>query len=234
MSIEPKKKPCKGTHTDTRGLGCGAPTYHRVLGLGKMCGCYSDFILNTEAGKIRLDKATLKAKTHVSTETNKKWNKTKKTVNAKSKDKLQDQVNRIVRLIDNGLPCLAKEYHPKQMHAGHIFSRGSERGIRYNLHNIHRQSAQSNHFQNEDGLLREKLKKEYGVPYYNFISGLRRFKGLKFTDDEYYSVYLKARKIANRLEKQGFQYSLLDRIRLRNEINKELGIYPDELSEYVE
>ena len=34
-----------------------------------------------------------------------------------------------------------------QMHAGHVYSRGSNPMLRFNLHNIHRQSAQSNHFQ---------------------------------------------------------------------------------------
>lgn len=162
----------------------------------------------------------------------KAWRKKKQVFKAKDKDKLQDQINRIVRLIDFGLTCLAKGYHPNQMHAGHIFSRGSESAIRYNLHNIHRQSAQSNHFQNEDGLLREQLKKEYGNSYYDFINGLRRFKGFKLSDSEYYQLYLKARKIANELDKKGYKYSLQDRITLRNEINKELGIYPDEFCYY--
>ena len=58
--IEPKLKPCKGTG-NAKGYGCGKPTFHRVYGLGKMCGCYSDWLLNSEAGKIKLEKSILKA-----------------------------------------------------------------------------------------------------------------------------------------------------------------------------
>ena len=56
--IEPKEKPCKGSGT-AKGYGCGKITKHRVYGLGKMC-CYSDWLLNSENGKIKLSKATLK------------------------------------------------------------------------------------------------------------------------------------------------------------------------------
>lgn len=48
-----KEKPCKGTGI-AKGYGCGVKTYHRIYGLGKMCGCYSGWLLNTDAGKLKL------------------------------------------------------------------------------------------------------------------------------------------------------------------------------------
>lgn len=144
------------------------------------------------------------------------------------KNELQDEVNLIVRLLDKDLACLAKGIYANQFHAGHIFSRGSNQTIRYNLHNIHRQSAQSNHFQNEDGLLREGLVNEYGQDYMEFISALRRTPKLEYSNQEFHELTLKARKISSKLTKLDDVYSLNKRIELRNQINLELGIYQEE------
>jgi hypothetical protein len=144
------------------------------------------------------------------------------------KNELQNEVNFIVRLIDQDLPCLAKGIYSNQVHAGHIFSRGSNQTIRYNCHNIHRQSAQSNHFQNEDGLLREGLVKEYGQNYMDFISELRRTPKLPYTNEDYHELTLKARKIVSKLKSVDKTYNLKQRIELRNQINLELAIYEEE------
>jgi hypothetical protein len=144
------------------------------------------------------------------------------------KNELQDEVNLIIRLIDKDLPCLAKGKYSNQVHAGHIFSRGSNQTIRYNCHNIHRQSAQSNHFQNDDGLLREGLVNEYGQDYMEFISALRRTPKLEYNNQEFHEFTLKARVISAKLKKADKVYSLKERIELRNQINLELGVYQEE------
>ena len=135
-------------------------------------------------------------------------------------------------MIDAGQPCLARGHHAKQMHAGHVYSRGAYPSMRYNLHNIHRQSAQSNHFQNEDGLLREGVVKEYGQRYMDFLSELRRTGALKYTNDEYRYIYVKASKIALDLRKNGNVFNKAERIIKRNEINLQLNIYDKEYSIY--
>lgn len=143
-----------------------------------------------------------------------------------NKSKLQNSINRLARVIDFGLPCLAREYFPKQMHGGHIFSRGSASEMRYNLHNIHRQSAQSNHFQNEDGLLRKRLIEEYGQEYYEDLDALHQTPPLKYTAAEYYGFYLKCNKLVREYEACiKAPLSVKDRVRLRNEANLRLGIY---------
>jgi hypothetical protein len=148
------------------------------------------------------------------------------------KNELQDEINLIARLIDKDLPCLAKGKYSNQTHGGHIFSRGSNQTIRYNLHNIHRQSAQSNHFQNEDGLLREGLVNEYGQPYMDFISELRRTPSLEYTNEDFHQLTIKARSVSARLKKDDLAYNLEQRIELRNQINLELGIYLEEYCVY--
>jgi len=227
MSIPAKQKPCKGTGVAS-GLGCGQPTYHRVYGLGKLCGCYSDFLLKTEPGKLIMQKAMLKGKSIVKKEIVKKV----KTETREQKDKIKDwskelqkKINIIVRLIDKDLPCLATQRIAKQFHAGHVFARGGNQTIRFNLHNIHRQSAQSNHFQNDDGLLREGVVREYGIEYMTFISELRRTPALNYSNEDYHQFYKKASHIVLRLQKLDVSYDNLNRLIQRDKINHELGIY---------
>lgn len=148
------------------------------------------------------------------------------------KERLQIKIQEITRIIDNGLPCLATGVVPKQIHGGHVFARGGNSYMAMNLHNIHRQSAQSNHFQNDDGLMKEGIKNEYGEEYLEFISNLRRTPCPEITSFEYMTIYKKACKIANKLIKLNLTYSLKKRIELRNEINLELGIYTSEYCKF--
>jgi hypothetical protein len=156
-----------------------------------------------------------------------KWKNEKAVLKEKTtnwKNSLQFEINRIVRLIDKDLPCLATKRQGK-MHAGHVFSRGSNPTIKYNLHNIHRQCAQSNHFQSDDVILREGLVNEYGQDYMTFISELRQTTALPYKNIDYMEFSKKAQKIALNLSKLDLTYTLQNRILMRNKINKELGIY---------
>jgi hypothetical protein len=228
--IEVKEKPCLGTGI-AKGHGCGHKTKHRVYGLGKMCGCYSNWLLNTEQGKIKLANSISAGKSKVEKE-KKKVEKEKKSEKVNWNEKLQNCINVIVRLIDKGLPCLARGYHPNQVHAGHVFARGGNQTMRFNLHNIHRQGAQSNHFGNDDGLLREGLKNEYGEKYLEFISSLRQMQALNYTNEDLHEFYKKASKIKLKLSKEDKYYSLKERIEMRNQINMELGIYDPDFCEF--
>lgn len=229
--IKPKKKKCKGTTADTKGWGCGKEVYERVYGLGKMC-CYPDWLLNSEAGRLKLEKATLKAKKEKEREEKRKLKEKKESI-TDYKKKLQNVVNRIVRYIDIGLPCLAKQKHANQIHAGHVYARGGNQTIRYNLHNIHRQSAQSNHYQNDDGLLREGIVREYGKKYMDFISELRQTPRLEYNNDEFKILFKRASRIANEMKNDGKTYPTpKERIEKRNEINLRLGIYDNKYCEF--
>ena len=144
------------------------------------------------------------------------------------KPKIQKEIQAIARTIDSELPCLATGNFG-QIHGGHVFSKGSHPQMRYNLHNIHRQNAQSNYSHNDDGLLREKLAEEYGEEYLDKLKELRKLPPLKISMPDLYEVYRKARKLHRELKKT---LKPLDkplpkamRIRLREEINNKLGIY---------
>lgn len=156
----------------------------------------------------------------------KKFKQKAKSDTTNWKSKLQTEVNKVVRLIDKGLPCLARQKNG-QIHAGHVYARGGNQNIKYNLHNIHRQNAQSNHFQNDDGLLRDGVVREYGQDYMDFISSLKSTPILDLKNKEYEELTYKAKKIVLKLKKENKTYSLEKRIELRNQINIELGIYDE-------
>lgn len=142
--------------------------------------------------------------------------------------KLQSKVQEIARWIDWQQPCLARNYVPKQSHGGHLFSRAGSANIKVNLHNIFLQAAQSNHYQNDDGLMRDGCIRVFGRPYFDFITGLKSTPLQRYNNEEYREFYQKACKIANRMKKNLVKNETQDRIRLRNEINLELRFYPED------
>jgi len=214
---------CKSTNKKTKGFGCGNILFQKATFGGLCPKCAYKWSLETDDGK-----EWFKRQTAYKTKKNEKVKRAEKRAE-KSLIKewhklLQVEVNKIVRLIDKGLPCLARGKFG-QIHAGHIYARGGNNTIKYNLHNIHRQNAQSNHFQNDDGLLREGLKKEYGEEYMEFISALRRTPKLQFSNIEYREFTTNARVIVRRLEKNDRIYTKSERLEMRNRINLELSIY---------
>jgi hypothetical protein len=147
---------------------------------------------------------------------------------AGNKAKLQLTINQIAREIDRGLPCLATGNFGK-MAGGHVYSRGSHTQMRYNLHNIHRQSFSSNSKQTHDGLMQEKLADEYGPDYLEFLRERRGDAVVKYTAQQYHEFHLAGLKVLKRLKKlDDIAFSKpVQRKRLRSDINLELKIYEE-------
>lgn len=227
-----KEKKCKGTHKYTFGLGCGikVPINDREYGLGKSCGCFKKWLASDRSNEYLQKRIIPRAKKKAEKEKREK-SREEKSLNLDWSKKLQDEVNAIVRTIDKGLPCLARNIRG-QIHAGHVYARGGNSTIKYNLHNIHRQSAQSNHYQNDDGKLREGVVNEYSQDYMDFISALRRTPALQYNNREYRDLTNKARVILKALKKADKIYSKSERLEMRNRINLELGVYDSEFCEY--
>lgn len=233
MSMQTKKKPiCKKGIGKANGFpGCGSETYKKTYGLCN--ACLYDWMISTDSGKVEYQKRYNSLKVKKVKEEKKETRKQKNKLKNWSAE-LQKKINLIVRLIDKGNSCLATGVMAKKFDAGHVYARGGNQTIRFNLHNIHRQSAQSNHYQNDDGRLREGIVNEYGQDYMTFISDLRRTPQLKYTNQEYHQFYKKASEIVLRLQKQDSRFDLKCRLFMRDEINKELGIYDLEYSCYLE
>ncbi len=225
-----KNKTCSGAG-QAKGYGCNKPlTFTEKNGIksynskyGLCPTCQYEWATSNDAGKVWFSKQLIQNKKK------KEKEERKNHIQAKSLSldwgkKLQTEINAIVRTIDKGLPCLARRKRG-QIHAGHVFARGGNQTIRYNLHNIHRQNAQSNHFQNDDGLLREGLISEYGQDYMDFISALRQTPSLTFNNVEYRDLTNKARVILKSLKDDNKIYSKSERIEVRNRINSEMEIY---------
>jgi hypothetical protein len=221
-------KKCKG-EGKARGHGCGemVDVRFRKYGLGKKCcynAWYTYWLLNTEEGKKFREKSLVKAKKQIAKKEKADFQKVKD--NAKDwRMLLQLKIQHIARLIDVGLPCLAKQHHPEKIDGGHVFARGGNSTIGLNLHNIHRQGAHSNHFQNDDGLMKEGIVREYGQGYMDFLSEMRQCHALKYAQFEYKEFNTIAIKIVKELQRAGQNFSKDERIEMRNRTNERLGIY---------
>lgn len=225
-----KSKICKPVNSKTRGYdGCGKESNYRKFGLCP--SCLFDWMQTDERGKIYYQsqfKPKVKAK--VKRTKDQEFKKKKEDI-TNWRVKLQKKVQEIARLIDNGLPCLARGTFG-QIHGGHIFAKGGHSTMALNLHNIHRQSAYSNTYLNDDGLLRERLCEEYGYDYLEFIRSINHNSPLKFSNLEYKEKYETACIISNELKKKDLEYKLKDRIDLRNKINTILEIYEEKYCLY--
>lgn len=181
MSIPNKEKPCKGIDSKTRGLGCGVLTFHRKLGLGLMCGCYSDFLLNTDAGKIILQKAMFKAsKPRLQIEKNKKeleeagkFKKDREKLNYLLVN-VRNICHEYIRKRDQYKPCISCGIsYNNNFQAGHFFKSELFSNLRFNENNIHGQCKKCNMYDdgNESGY-RVGLIQRYGKEYLSNINDL--------------------------------------------------------------
>lgn len=140
-----KEKKCKGQGLAI-GYGCGKMTKveNRKLGLGKMC-CYSNWLLTSENGKIKLSKAINKVqkprKDFEQIEKDHKETSALKLALANTKLK----VHAFVRERDKGKPCASCliEWSPA-FQAGHFYKCETFNTLRFNLDNIHGQCVQCN------------------------------------------------------------------------------------------
>lgn len=212
MQIKPKKCPyCKEKYT---------PKYLST----EPCPKYDCRLKVLEAKKAKIEKKVVSIR--------KKAQKEAKEALIDYQKELQQEVQKIARFIDHKCLCLARNIVPFKKDGGHVYSRGSATNISLNVHNIFLQSAASNHFQNDDGLMRDGVVRVFGVEYLEFITALKRTPITKYTNEEYKEILAKARVVSRRLAKENDQLITFrnpeQRIELRNQINIELGIYPVE------
>lgn len=141
---------------------------------------------------------------------------------------LQPVFNEIARLIDFGQPCIATENYGKE-NGGHYISVGANRTICLNLHNIHIQSFESNHWKSGDTIKYQSgIRKVYGEEYLEFMDGLQKHPPIQLRKNVMIELYEKACKVRNKLRKNEAIRTPKQRIELRNQINLELGIYQEE------
>ena len=234
------QKRCKGIGK-AKGYGCGDLSLYRKYGLCQNGNkCYQKWLINTEAGQELIHKFTLKAKRE--SEKDRRAKTKQERINLMSVDLyrskiLQPKINEIIRLIDFGNGCIATGATTGKMNAGHFTSVGANRGIALNLHNIFLQSEHSNSFKGGDEIrYLEGLRKTFSYDYAEFVISLRGASKKGFKKFELKEAYEIAKAVAIRLKKDNKKRTSIERITLRNKIQKELGLYNSffDLDSYVD
>ena len=143
-----KQKKCFGQGL-AKGHGCGKLTNveNRVYGLGKMCGCYSDWLLNSENGKIKMQKSIFKVqKPRKELEAYEREHKDKNALKT-AHINTRMQVHTAVRKRDIGMPCISCGANWDQsFQAGHFYKSETFTTLKYHLDNIHGQCQKCNLF----------------------------------------------------------------------------------------
>lgn len=137
MSIPHKKHKCKGIGKAKGFAGCGVMTYYRKYGLC-MANCYPEWLLHTDAGKIELEKAQLKAekpRKELEEAEKQKKNRDKITTLIKS---VIDVCHKYIRKRDKGKPCIAcGTPWMENFHASHFYKSELYSSLKFHEDNIH-------------------------------------------------------------------------------------------------
>lgn len=162
-----------------------------------------------------------------------KWKTEKKALKEKNKTlsdwkkELQTEINHIIRLIDNGCPCIAIGKTTGKRNAGHYYSVGSNPTLRFHLDNIHIQSEYSNTYKSGDSInYMNGLIRTYGKDYFDYVSGLKSLQPINLTVNDLKEKIKIARQIVKEMSNNyDCQFTSEDRLGLRNEFNNRIGIY---------
>jgi len=192
--METKPKPCKGTGL-AQGHGCGKPTLHRVYGLGKMC-CYSDWLLNSDNGRIKLQKATLKVtKPRLDLEKAKTERQDTKTL-SNLLTNAKDACHAYIRQRDKGKPCIScgNAWH-EDFQAGHFYKSELFSTLRFDDKNINGQCRRCNLFNegNESGY-RVGILNRFGKEHLDYLderAQIEKQEQHKWDRDELKQIRLK-------------------------------------------
>jgi len=141
---------------------------------------------------------------------------------------LQTKINLIVRMIDLNHVCISCGQKPNKPFAGHYHSVGSNESLRYHLINIFVQCMRCNGF-NGGMLLNygKGLKETFGATLKDYCENflVSEYKSIKLNQNDLKEASRKANEIIKFLQLENKEYDNRDRIVLRKQFNKMLGIY---------
>ena len=153
-----------------------------------------------------------------------------KTLSTYKKD-LQVEINKLIRLIDEGCNCISCGTIKGKVNAGHYYSVGARPSLRFNLMNIYNQCEHCNtHLSGNLIEYRANLVSLIGECHLGFLYDLNlMYKDLKLMQHEIYEAVIIAKKlnkemqIANKSDK--LPRTLEQRIELRKQFNNQINIY---------
>ena len=219
-----KKKKCKGTGKAKGYDCCGNNEFLFRYGLCK--DCFRMWLFNTKEGKDVLNKIKIKAKSRVVIQNKMDLRQQKKEILSANdlKKKLQNRINKIVRLIDTDKGCISCEHGwnsnwTRQRHAGHRLSVGSHSNLRFHLFNIFVQCSICNNWKSSNDREYDKgLIKHYGKQTLELAKSLNvKHPNLKLCKTDLEEIIKTANKIIKEIN-LGKDFS-------RDEINNLLNIY---------
>lgn len=165
------EKKCKGTTEKTLGFGCGVLSKERIFGLGKLCGCYKNWLLNSFNGSEYLKRITLKV-TAPRQELEQAFEDKKERIKLTH---LLVNVRNIchdyIRERDKGKDCIACGVpYNSNFHASHFYKSELYSNLKYDENNIFGGCQKCNLLLegNESGF-RTGLIQRFGVEFVNDI-----------------------------------------------------------------
>ena len=188
-------KTCKG-NGKAIGYGCDSLVpvslygqSNRIYGLGKSCGCYGNWLMNSKEGKEKLSQSILKAK---APRVELQQERTKK----KEFDKLGTLIkntsiicHKYIRERDQYKPCIScgEPWNDKHQ-AGHFYKAELFSSLKFNEDNIHGQCQGCNLYkEGNEGQYRVNLPKRIGKDRYkeiNRLASLEKKIGFKYSRTE--------------------------------------------------
>jgi hypothetical protein len=179
-----KEKPCKGINKARMVKGCGKMTLYRTFGL--CSSCLSDFLFNSDAGKVVFNKINLKVKSDKAKAFKSDLRAKLKTI-GEYKQEARKSFQKWIRLRDIDKPCIScNSTTADTFDGGHFYKAEIYSGLIFNENNCHKQCRKCNRFMNGNELnFRKGLIKRYGIDYVtnlDNICDINRVK--KYTKEE--------------------------------------------------
>ena len=142
--------------------------------------------------------------------------------------KLQTEINKLIRAIDYGQPCISCGVLKQHMEACHYYhkSKNSASECTFHLWNLHSGCKFCNRFQNGN-LIKYgiNIEKVYGEEIYNLLHDLpTMYRGLNWSKDEL-REFIRVAKLINKSMPKQEVYTTEKRIELRAKFNNQLKIY---------
>jgi hypothetical protein len=142
--------------------------------------------------------------------------------------KLQTEINKLIRAIDYGQPCISCGVLKQHMEAGHYHhkSKNSASECTFHLWNLSSQCKYCNRFQNGNlSKYGQSIERIYGEEIYNLLHDLpTMYRGLNWSKDEL-KEFIRLAKLINKSMPKQEVYSTEKRIELRSKFNTQLKIY---------
>lgn len=140
---------------------------------------------------------------------------------------LRGVIQKIVRHIDTGLPCICTGQYHEAYDGGHFLSAGANPQSQHNAHNIHKCSVLSNQWRSGDETrFRRGLINRYGKHYFEMIDNFHQLPHLKMSREDIRAKKLIANEVYKELKKIDFTDSdAATRVFAREYVNEKIGIY---------